>query len=84
QKEVTALQTELTRIADTTTFGGQKLLNGDYGTQQFQVGSDSNQTIGVTLNSAAAEDIGLRGKGFDLAAITGFSGASETAKTFAD
>ncbi|MDC9519447.1 MULTISPECIES: hypothetical protein, partial [unclassified Pseudoalteromonas] len=42
------------------------------------------QTIGVTLNSAAAEDIGLRGKGFDLAAITGFSGASETAKTFAD
>jgi len=84
QKEVTALQTELTRIADTTTFGGQKLLNGDYGTQQFQVGSDSNQTIGVTLNSAAAEDIGLRGKGFDLAAITGFSGASEAAKTFAD
>ena len=84
QKEVTALQTELTRIADTTTFGGQKLLNGDYSTQQFQVGSDSNQTIGVTLNSAAAEDIGLRGKGFDLAAITGFSGASETAKTFAD
>jgi len=84
QKEVTALQTELTRIADTTTFGGQKLLNGDYGTQQFQVGSDSNQTIGVTLNSAAAEDIGLRGKGFDLAAIAGFSGASETAKTFAD
>ena len=84
QKEVTALQTELTRIADTTTFGGQKLLNGDYGTQQFQVGSDSNQTIGVTLNSAAAEDIGLKGKGFDLAAIGGFSGASETAKTFAD
>ena len=82
QKEVTALQTELTRIADTTTFGGQKLLNGDYGTQQFQVGSDSNQTIGVTLNSAAAEDIGLRGKGFDLDAIAGFSGASETAKTF--
>ena len=82
QKEVTALQSELTRIADTTTFGGQKLLNGDYGTQQFQVGSDSNQTIGVTLKSAAAEDIGLTGKGFTLDAIAGFSGASETAKTF--
>ncbi|MBA6366016.1 flagellin [Colwellia sp. BRX8-5] len=83
QKEVTALQSELTRISDTTTFGGQKLLNGDYGTQQFQVGSDSNQTIGVTLKSSAAEDIGLTGKGFTLAAIAGFSGASETAKTFA-
>jgi flagellin len=82
QKEVTALQAELTRISDTTTFGGQKLLSGSYGTQQFQVGSDSNQTIGVTLNSAAAADIGLTGKGFTLAAIAGFSGASETAKTF--
>lgn len=80
QKEVTALQTELTRIADTTTFGGQKLLNGDYGTQQFQVGSDSNQTIGVTLNSAAAKDIGLTGVGFSMAsALSGFSDARETA-----
>jgi flagellin len=84
QKEVTALQSELTRIADTTTFGGQKLLNGDYGTQQFQVGSDSNQTIGVTLNSAAAEDIGLEGKGInDIGAIAGFAGARTTALSFA-
>ncbi|PIY68495.1 MAG: flagellin, partial [Shewanella sp. CG_4_10_14_0_8_um_filter_42_13] len=36
QKEVTALQTELTRIAETTSFGGQKLLDGTYGTQNFQ------------------------------------------------
>ncbi|MBA6382178.1 flagellin [Colwellia sp. BRX10-6] len=73
QKEVSALQSELTRIADTTTFGGQKLLNGSYGTQQFQVGSDSNQTIGVTLESVGAEDIGLEGKGITMAALTGFS-----------
>ncbi|NCP37571.1 MAG: flagellin, partial [Shewanella vesiculosa] len=33
QKEVSALQTELTRIAETTSFGGQKLLDGTYGTQ---------------------------------------------------
>ncbi|TWX69543.1 flagellin [Colwellia demingiae] len=85
QKEVSALQSELTRISDTTTFGGQKLLNGSYGTQQFQVGSDSNQTIGVTLNSSAAKDIGLTGKGFTLpTAISGFSAARETALTFAD
>ena len=82
QKEVSALQSELTRIADTTTFGGQKLLNGTYGTQQFQVGSDSNQTIGVTLGSVGAEDIGLTGKGIDIAAITGFSGVSTTPKIF--
>ena len=82
QKEVSALQAELTRIADTTTFGGQNLLNGDYGTQQFQVGSDSNQTIGVTLNSSAAKDIGLTGKKIEIAAISGFSGASKTPKAF--
>jgi flagellin len=78
QKEVSALQSELTRIADTTTFGGQKLLNGTYGTQQFQVGSDSNQTIGVTLGSVGAEDIGLTGVGFTMAAaVSGFSDARE-------
>ncbi|MBA6223193.1 flagellin [Colwellia sp. MB3u-45] len=83
QKEVSALQSELTRISDTTTFGGQKLLSGDYGTQQFQVGSDSNQTIGVTLNSSAAEDIGLTGKGINgLSAITGFAGARSSALEF--
>jgi flagellin len=80
QKEVSALQSELTRISDTTTFGGQKLLSGDYGTQQFQVGSDSNQTIGVTLNSSAADAIGLTGVGFSMAsALSGFSDARETA-----
>jgi flagellin len=83
QLEVAALQIELTRISDTTTFGGQNLLDGSYGTQQFQVGSDSNQTIGLTLGSAAAEDIGLQGRGFDIAAITGFAGVTEGARTFA-
>nr|WP_308304273.1 flagellin [Pseudoalteromonas sp. MelDa3] len=83
QKEVSALQSELTRISDTTSFGGQQLLNGDFGTKQFQVGSNSNETIGVTLNSTAAEDIGLSGKGFDLDTIVGFTGASTAAKAFA-
>ena len=49
QKEVTALQEELTRISDTTSFGGQKLLDGTYGTKAFQVGANANETIDVTL-----------------------------------
>ena len=84
QKEVSALQEELTRISDTTSFGGQQLLNGDFGTKQFQVGSNSNETIGVTLNSTAAEDIGLSGKGFTIASIAGFQGSSVGDKPFAD
>jgi flagellin len=58
QKEVSALQTELTRIANTTSFGGVNLLDGSFGAKKFQVGADANQTISVSLTSVAAEDIG--------------------------
>jgi len=58
QKEVNSLQSELTRIAETTSFGGQKLLDGSYGTQSFQVGSKANETISVSLKSVAATNIG--------------------------
>ncbi len=49
QKEVTQLKAELNRISETTTFGGQKLLNGEFGTKDFQVGSNANETIALTI-----------------------------------
>jgi flagellin len=58
QKEVGALQTELTRISNTTTFGGVNLLDGTFGSKQFQVGSDANQTISMTLSGISATDLG--------------------------
>jgi flagellin len=45
QQEVTQLVTELDRIAQTTEFNGSRLLDGSFGTQQFQVGANANQTI---------------------------------------
>ena len=45
QQEVTQLVAELDRISQTTEFNGQRLLDGTFGTQQFQVGANSNQTI---------------------------------------
>ncbi|MGQ7958662.1 flagellin [Pseudomonas sp. SP16.1] len=57
-QEVAQLKEELNRIADTTTFGGQKLMNGEFGTKLFQVGSNANETIGVAINSARASDVG--------------------------
>ena len=45
QQEVTQLVAELDRISQTTEFNGQKLLDGSFGTQQFQVGANANQTI---------------------------------------
>jgi flagellin len=85
QKEVSSLQSELTRIADTTAFGGQKLLDGSYGTQKFQVGSSSNETISISLGDVSADKIGYKGKSIEtMGAVVGFAGASATQKTFAD
>ena len=43
--EVGQLVAELDRIAQTTEFNGQKLLDGSFGTAQFQVGANANQVI---------------------------------------
>lgn len=45
QREVSQLVAELDRIAQTTEFNGQKLFDGSFGTAQFQVGANANQTI---------------------------------------
>ncbi|GBC56402.1 flagellin [Stutzerimonas stutzeri] len=58
QQEVTQLQSELTRIAETTTFGGRKLLDGSFGSTSFQVGANANETISVALQGASANSIG--------------------------
>ena len=44
-QEVGQLVAELDRIAQTTEFNGQKLLDGTFGTAQFQVGANAGQTI---------------------------------------
>ncbi|WP_443094340.1 flagellin N-terminal helical domain-containing protein, partial [Pseudoduganella dura] len=48
QTEVTQLGSELSRIAQTTSFNGQQLLDGSMGTANFQVGADANQLISAT------------------------------------
>ncbi|MEG3757867.1 flagellin [Pseudoalteromonas carrageenovora] len=76
QKEVSALQTELTRIADTTSFGGQQLLDGSFGSKSFQIGANSNETINVSLSSVAAEKIGSNQVNLQSAAADGFGQAA--------
>ncbi|MDO6636555.1 flagellin [Pseudoalteromonas carrageenovora] len=79
QKEVSALQVELTRIADTTSFGGQQLLDGSYGSKTFQVGANANETINVSLSSVAAEKIGANQvnlQALNTSAVGGYGGAT--------
>lgn len=58
QAEYAQLTTELTRIAETTTFGGRNLLDGSFGTTSFQVGANANETINVSLGNVSATKIG--------------------------
>ncbi|WP_019933545.1 flagellin [Oceanimonas smirnovii] len=58
QKEVSALQSELTRIAETTSFGGQNLIDGTFGSRTLQVGANANETIDLALKDVSADAIG--------------------------
>lgn len=58
QGEVSQLQQELDRIAETTSFGGRKILDGTFGSQSFQVGANAFETISVSVGAASSSRIG--------------------------
>lgn len=58
QAEVSQLQQELTRIGDTTRFGSQNILDGSFGTKDFQVGAQANETIKISLADSRATSLG--------------------------
>ncbi|MET2899423.1 flagellin [Vibrio rotiferianus] len=61
QEEVTALNDELNRIAETTSFGGRKLLNGSFGKSAFQIGAASGEAVQVELKSMRSDGIEMGG-----------------------
>ncbi|CAK1723674.1 Polar flagellin A [Vibrio crassostreae] len=66
QEEVSALNTELNRIAETTSFGGNKLLNGTYGSQSFQIGADSGEAVMLTMNNMRTDTQDMGGKSYGV------------------
>jgi flagellin len=83
QKEVVALQNELTRIADKTSFGDLTLLDGNFGTKSFQVGANANETIDITLTSMKASDLGkVDGQSLTLAFDSSLAGSASEDVTF--
>jgi flagellin-like hook-associated protein FlgL len=64
QSEIGQLKYELNRIADTTTFNGTKLLDGNY-TKAFQVGANAGETISVNIGTAMGA-AGLKVDGVDV------------------
>lgn len=64
QEEVTALNDELNRIAETTSFGGNKLLNGTYGTQSFQIGADNGEAVMLNLKDMRSDNEMMGGQSY--------------------
>ncbi|MCA0144483.1 flagellin [Blastococcus sp. LR1] len=61
QSEIGQLKNELTRISDTTTFNGTKLLDGNYA-GKFQVGANAGEQIQVKIGTAmGASGLGVNG-----------------------
>ena len=49
QSEVAQLQTEINRVANTTQFNKQNILNGDFTSKNIQVGANSAELIGISI-----------------------------------
>ncbi|WP_394145358.1 flagellin [Vibrio atypicus] len=64
QEEVTALNDELNRIAETTSFGGNKLLNGTYGSQSFQIGASSGEAVQLSMGNMRSDTAEMGGKAY--------------------
>jgi flagellin len=74
QKEVSALKSEITRVATTTQFGGVKLLDGNY-SSTFLVGANAGQTISVNIQRTGG-GYGASGLNISTLTIATLAGAS--------
>ena len=58
KSESTALIAEIDRITQQTTWNGFNVMNGDFSSKQFQVGSNANEDITVSVTTTASASIG--------------------------
>ncbi len=59
--EVQALVSEIDRVASTTTFNEQKLLDGSFSGKGLQVGAEANQIISISISALTSEGLKLTG-----------------------
>jgi flagellin len=77
QQEVTALVSEISRVATDTQFAGVDILTGGF-SAAFLVGANAGQTISVNLSSSNGASFGASGLGVstvDISTVTGASSA---------
>ena len=84
QAEMDALVTEIDRIAGTTTWAGEKLMESANGTDfSFQVGAktDDKNQINITINGMGANALGLKADPSNVGYTLGFVAVGESANT---
>ena len=72
--EVSQLTSELDRVAKSTEFNGQKLLDGSFTSATFQVGANANQTITATTANFSSNKYGNYRIGSEIAQAMGGPG----------
>ncbi len=78
-QEVQALKSEINRVASTTTFNSQNLLDGSFTGKNLQVGAESGQVIGLSIGAMTTE--GLSCDGVTTDTTENAQAAIETIKT---
>ncbi|MFQ5696684.1 MAG: flagellin [Myxococcota bacterium] len=88
QNEFTSLQSEITRIAESTKFGGRSLVNGSLSAAgnalTFQVGIFNSSTvdrISLTIGNATAAGLGVSSTSAAVSTLTAAQGALATVDT---
>ena len=84
--ELEALESEIDRIATTTQFNTQNLLDGSFTGKNLQVGALCGQAIKISISSMKAADLGVDGKDVDSfgnagAAMKAYQGAISKVST---
>ena len=77
KKEIDALSSEIDRIATTTQFNTQNLLDGTFTKKNLQVGALSGQNIEISIGSMKAENLGVKA---DSLKVSSFTDAGATMK----
>jgi len=59
QDEMAQLRTELDRIASTTTWAGDKLLDGNFLSKNFQIGAMASENVTVSIGATSSSSLGV-------------------------
>ena len=68
--EVQQLKAEIDRVSSTTLFNNQALLDGSYASKTLQIGSESSQTLSLSIGNMSSTALGTTAVGSGVSGVT--------------